>query len=626
MLDKLTVLEYEKPVADAYAEATRLLVENIAKHIASGRALNTAAWEVEKLKELGLLNRENAAIIRKVLLSVPDDVKYALSESAAGAFRDIMDAVSYAEFTGKETRPPEEINRQIIEAWLQTATDKFNLTNTTMLQSAQQAYITAVNGVAQLAVDTLSDAQGKAVYGAFNASTAGILAGGMTLDEAKKTVIGRMAQAGIYGFVDRAGRHWSPEAYASMVLRTTAHNVSVQATKAASQEFGVNVFQCSWHPNSRPTHYDYQGKFYSWDNSYGTFEDGLGVTHSYEPAANAGVDTAAGLFGINCGHEPIPMDEGVSVPFDPADIQPKELSDKGYAQAQEQRAKERAIRHAKMMANVYETAGDDKQAAEWRAKTREEQAALRRYLNETGRTRSRGREQIGGTAPTAKEKPTAPGGVFSAEHPLSEIAEAAKEAQIDYRPVELLQKRRTSEEIIASLAGADKTDGSCSSLAFAYAGQRAGYDVTDFRGGRSCDFFARVSRINLVEDFGTPIRAAEYNGFTAAHKVLEAVEEGKEYRLGVGKHAAIVRKVDGVLQYLELQSGWRENTWYTLDDAELKRRFGVQKSRTSYGTKLMQKASLTDISTLAGDQFRDILGYINTAEGEQKKGAGGGEK
>lgn len=417
MLDKLTVLEYEKPVADAYAEATRLLVENIAKHIASGRALNTAAWEVQKLKELGMLNRENAAIIIKALQNVTKDTRDAMDAASLEAYKSIVNELYFDD--ASETRPPEEINRQIIEAWLQTATDKFNLTNTTMLQSAQQAYITAVNGVAQLAVDTLSDAQGKTVYGAFNASTAGILSGGMTLDEAKKTVIGRMAAAGIYGFVDRAGRHWSPEAYASMVLRTTAHNVSVQATKAASQEFGVNVFQCSWHPNSRPTHYDYQGKFYSWDNSYGTFEDGLGVTHSYEPAANAGVDTAAGLFGINCGHEPIPMDEGVSVPFDPADIQPKEESDKGYAQAQEQRAKERAIRHAKMMANVYETAGDDKQAAEWRAKTREEQAALRRYLTETGRTRSRGREQIGGTAPTG---PTA-------EAPGKRAAQAQQTAQ-----------------------------------------------------------------------------------------------------------------------------------------------------------------------------------------------------
>lgn len=407
MIDKLSVLEYEKPIADAYAEATRLLVENIARHIASGTALRTAKWEMKKLEELGLLNRENAAILMKAVDKVPNATRQAMEAANRSAFQYIS-AVVRGTLHGSNVPPMDEMNRQYIEYWMQTAIDKFNMTNTTMLQSAQQAYIRAVNGVANMAVDILSTDQQKAALGTLNAATAGIVSGGLTLAQAKKKAIEDMADEGIYGFVDKAGRHWTPEAYTSMVLRTTVHNVDIQATKSMSQQFGVDVFQCSWHPNSRPSHYDYQGKFYSWNDEEGTFIDGLGEEHHYEPVSNTGYGDAAGLFGINCGHTAFPMDEGVSVPFDPAEIQDREASDKGYAEAQKQRAIERSIRDAKTKAEVYKIAGDTKKAAEWSAKVRDRQATMRQFLKETGRTRSYERERVYGIGGKVEPKPTVP--------------------------------------------------------------------------------------------------------------------------------------------------------------------------------------------------------------------------
>ena len=43
---------------------------------------------------------------------------------------------------------------------------------------------------------------------------------------------------------------------------------------------------------------------------------------------------------------------------------------------------------------------------------------------------------------------------------------------------------KTTEQIIKELSGGDETKGSCASLSFAYVGNKGGYNVLDFRGGK----------------------------------------------------------------------------------------------------------------------------------------------
>ena len=52
---------------------------------------------------------------------------------------------------------------------------------------------------------------------------------------------------------------------------------------------------------------------------------------------------------------------------------------------------------------------------------------------------------------------------------------------------------------------------------------------------------------------------------------MQNVKEGKEYYLGCGYHGAVVRKINGELQYLELQMG-KENGFKKLTKKELKKR------------------------------------------------------
>lgn len=209
----------------------------------------------------------------------------------------------------------------------------------------------------------------------------------------------------------------------------------------------------------------------------------------------------------------------------------------------------------------------------------------------------------------------------SSDRFYDKLFKLANRENISYRPVENRKIQITRDEMISVLAGGDNTAGSCASLGLAYIGQRQGWNVLDFRDGDSRKFFS--SSLNLLDIANArgikSIFADGKSSITVGNRLLKKCEPGKEYYLSVGRHAAIVRKLeDGRLQYLELQSsnnsGWTDfngNPRYTL-----KTRFGCSQSIPGY-YDFMIDIEESDFST---DEFKSLLGFINTAEDEQKKG------
>ena len=198
-------------------------------------------------------------------------------------------------------------------------------------------------------------------------------------------------------------------------------------------------------------------------------------------------------------------------------------------------------------------------------------------------------------------------------------------SNVDYIPVKKHDSVLDEQEIIQRIAGGDQTTGSCASVALSYAGQKRGYDVLDFRDGESREFFAsKLNKIQMFKDLGVTSITADSakSSLTNGKKILSMLEEGKEYYLSVGGHAAIVRVQNGVPQYLELQSNYT-NGWMDFGNVSdtLKYRFACSSSSKRYAP-----AYATDISQLDGEEFENILGYINTNADKQRKGASGGVK
>lgn len=211
---------------------------------------------------------------------------------------------------------------------------------------------------------------------------------------------------------------------------------------------------------------------------------------------------------------------------------------------------------------------------------------------------------------------------------VSQVRKLALQIGITSNPITKSPKKLTEEEIIQAISGGDKTKGSCSSAAFAYIGNKGGYTVLDFRGGESCDFFSRNSRIKMIGNLpGVKMHIAKNtNDFKATKELLENVENGNEYYLATGRHAAIIRKNDNLVEYLELQSKI-VNGFKPFDDTVLKKRFKAQKSHAVRGRKYDVDSYLIDVNSLKDNpEFHNILSFLNTAESKQMKGIEGHEK
>ena len=176
------------------------------------------------------------------------------------------------------------------------------------------------------------------------------------------------------------------------------------------------------------------------------------------------------------------------------------------------------------------------------------------------------------------------------------------------------------ESIIRKIAGGDKTPGSCASVAFAYLANKAGYEVLDFRGGQSRRFFS-YNCCEMVKGLGGMCERTREH-VAVGMRMLSSVEEGKEYWFASARHAAVVRKKNGKLQYLELQDS-SDNGWKDLDERSMANRFnrGKASSRDYGDTALIEASRLFE-----SPEVMSLMGFINTEGDKQKRGAGGGVK
>ena len=380
-------------MGEVYAAVTDRILINLARHfkyIKDGATIS-GAWEyqVEKLAEMGQVTRETEAIIISMLgdadAALQDVLEASIKNGLQGVEKPLKQAAEKGLLLGQGFLPPEVAPRQMqaFTAFYKQSADKLNLVNTVMLDSTQQAYQATVADI----VNKMSTTQGI-----LNSATGEVVTGVSSLNQAVRQSVQKMVDNGITGFIDHGDHHWSPEAYVTMDIRTTMANTARAAVWERMDDYGNDLYQVSHHDGARPLCYPWQGKVISREDRSREVKDDEGNTVHVYAQSETTYGQPAGLFGINCGHYPIPFIPGFSRIRPPE--QTEEQNAKEYAESQKQRELERKLRYEKRDLNVLKAQGatEDEIKAQ-RLRVNNARTELNDFCDETGRARRSGRER-----------------------------------------------------------------------------------------------------------------------------------------------------------------------------------------------------------------------------------------
>ena len=379
-------------MGEVYAAVTDQLLINLARHfkyIKDGAKIGGAwSYQVRKLAEMGQVTRESEQIILNMLgdadAALQMILEEAIREGLKGIEAPLKKAAGKGLLLGQGFLPPEVAPNQMqaFRAFYKQSADKLNLVNTVMLDSTQKAYQATVSDI----VTRMS-----ATQDILNVATGEVVSGVSSLNQAVRQSVQKMVENGITGFIDHGDHHWSPEAYVTMDIRTTMANTAREAVFERNEQYGNDLYQVSHHDGARPLCYPWQGKVISRDDYSRDVTDDQGNTVHVYAQSETSYGEPAGLFGINCGHYPIPFIPGFSRIRPPE--QNEEQNAKKYEQSQQQRALEREYRYAKRDLMIAKERGDEDEIKKQRVKVRNARTNLNDFCEETGRARRSSREK-----------------------------------------------------------------------------------------------------------------------------------------------------------------------------------------------------------------------------------------
>lgn len=347
------VLRQAKTVADIYGEATANLLRAVARRLARG--IDQPGWAERKLLEVLDLRAEAQRIVEVLDAMGPEAVRAAVE-------------AGWRAGVGPSTPTAGPLP-------IATSTAAVDA-----LAAEAVAAVTSTHGGILRAVDDL--------YRQVVAETAAqTVAGAQTRLQAAQGTLNRLADRGIVGFRDAAGRRWSIESYAEMATRTGVGRAQVAGALDRFEADGRDLVIVSDAPQECKACRPWEGKVLSIS---GRTPSGTRVTGGngarFTVAGTVREAQSAGLHHPNCRHRLGAFVPGLTNRMrDTADPE-------GDRARQQQRYLERGVRHWKQRAAVALT-DDARKAAERHA--RQWQARLKAHVEANDLKRRRERERLG---------------------------------------------------------------------------------------------------------------------------------------------------------------------------------------------------------------------------------------
>ena len=376
-------------MAEVYASVTDQILINLATYFPfrqqGGEPLDQFNYQARMLAQMGQVTKDTASIIARNLGGADAALQKALETAILEGLADEEPRLRKAAERGLLSNAVQDLapnQMQAFQSYYRQSADKLNLVNTVMLESTQAAYKATVSDIASKMYWTQS-------Y--LNIETGGVISGVTAYNDAVHQAVWRMVGNGITGFIDHAGRHWSPEAYVAMDIKTTMFNTARAAVFERSEEYGCDTYLVSSHNGARPLCFPWQQKVISRADHTRTIVDLDGNEIRVYAQSETTYGQAAGLFGVNCMHYPMTFIPGFStIKGRP---QSEAENDKAYKESQQQRALERHLREEKRNLSVLEAQGAPEDLIKvQQARVDEASYQIDEFCDRTGRARRKERE------------------------------------------------------------------------------------------------------------------------------------------------------------------------------------------------------------------------------------------
>ena len=360
---------FTEPITDIYRALEEDVFLMIAKRLRTSddiTADDVLDWQMDKLKQLRLLNEDAIKALSKATGIAEREIRQIIKDAGLAT----IDSVDH-ELKDVYAKLPKPSDIDIVlESYVsQTFREFDNFINQTLITS------TFGNGTTARTYQRIIEE-----------TTAKMLTGTKNINQVVTETIVRWQDKGLAsGFVDKGGNVWSVERYARNAITSTVNRTYNELRTSRMDEYDVHTVLVSSLPDPRDICSKIQGEVVSMRQPH---ED----TQGYRSIYDYGYGTPGGIRGNNCRHLLIPYIPGVNT------NNQRKYSDKDMEKHREERQKqrylERQIRKAKQHLKVAETIGDEDSILKYKQMVRRRQQNIRRFIDETGRTRQYSREKV----------------------------------------------------------------------------------------------------------------------------------------------------------------------------------------------------------------------------------------
>lgn len=366
------------PIVDLFETYHQTVLNDIARRLAKMPMTSTAAWQLQRLTESGLVYKTAIRELSKITGKSERELRDLFKAAGVKSMR-FDDSIYKAAGLNPLPLNLSPAMAQVLRAGLDKTGGLINNLTRTTAFDAQQKFIRSAD-LAYMQITT----------------------GVMSHQQAVRMAIKNVGSSGLEVTYPTGHKDKLDVAMRRTVLTGVAQTSGqLQITRA--DEMGADLVQVSAHIGARPSHAAWQGQIFSRSGAHRKYPDFRQST---------GYGTGPGLMGYNCRHSFFPFFEGLSEnAYNRATLESyedKTVRYNGeqlsfYDATQEQRAIERKIRAWKRQRDAL-AAGGLENAVET-AKVKQWQATMRDFIRQTGLRRQSWREAIIGVTPRASEPP-----------------------------------------------------------------------------------------------------------------------------------------------------------------------------------------------------------------------------